>query len=345
MKRCFYEVEPGELKAWLTGRGEPAYRARQILEAVYQQGCTDFMAISNLPLNLRNRLQTTYELGPLAPLAVQRGSESEKLLLALPDGGQVECVRIQMDGASTACVSSQVGCQVRCSFCATGRQGYERSLTASEILWQVVTLSSLGERVRNVVFMGMGEPFHNYANVVEAIRRLIDKEAFAYSPGRLTVSTAGVVPAIHRYAEEGLPTELTVSLNATTDELRRQLMPGVSRWPLTRLLEACRHFSEAHQGQPVTFAYVLLNGLNDNFDDATRLAKLLAHQPHHLNLIPYNTTASNAFEAPPYPRTRAFLQACRRAGLNASLRHSKGGDIEAACGQLRGDHQVGRDTR
>lgn len=335
MKTCIYSVEPEELKEWLAGRGEPAFRARQILAAVYQRGITDFGEMTDVPLVLRNRLQANYQVGPLAPLAEHRGEDTVKLLLGMPGGGSVECVRIRMDGAYTACLSSQVGCQVRCGFCATGRQGYERSLTVAEILWQVVTLNALGERVRNVVFMGMGEPFHNYANVVQAVGRLLDKQAFAYSPSRITISTAGVVPAIHRYAEEGLPTELAVSLNATTDEQRQRLMPGVARWPLAKLLEACRHYSEAHGGQPVTFAYVLLQDINDSFDDAARLARLLAHQPHHLNIIPLNATPGSEFQAPPYPRTRAFIQACRREGLNVSLRHSKGGDIEAACGQLR----------
>jgi len=196
-------------------------------------------------------------------------------------------------------------------------------------------LRRLGAPLRNVVFMGMGEPFLNYANVVQAVRRLTAPWCFGLSPRRITVSTSGVVPAIHRYAEEKLGTELAVSLNATTDELRRQLMPGVARWSLHQLLEACRHFSESHAGQPVTFAYVLVEGVTDDFADAGRLAKLLGNQPHHLNLIPWNPVPGNAWQAPPYVRVQAFLHACRRQGLNVSLRRSKGGSIEAACGQLR----------
>jgi 23S rRNA (adenine2503-C2)-methyltransferase len=187
--------------------------------------------------------------------------------------------------------------------------------------------------------MGMGEPFNNYANVVNAVRRLTDRDYLGLSPRRITVSTAGVVPGIHHYAADGLPTELAVSLNASTDEQRRTLMPGVARWSLAQLLEACRHFSEAHGGQPVTFAYVLLGGVNDDFDDAERLRKLLRDQPHHLNLIPWNEVGHAQFRPPGYPRVQAFLHACRRHGLNVSLRRSKGGDIEAACGQLRARQQ------
>lgn len=337
MNQCFYELTPEQVTACLVDRGYPPYRARQVLAGVYRRGISDFAQLTDLPLRLRAELARSFDLRPLEPDRVAETADTTKLLLSLPAGGQVECVRIAMDGAFTACVSSQVGCTVNCAFCATGQGGYERSLTPGEILAQVLAINRLGPAVRNVVFMGMGEPFHNYANVVSTVRRLIAPDLLGLSPRRITVSTAGVVPAIHRYAEEGLATELAVSLNASTDEQRRQLMPGVARYSLAQLMEACQHFSAAHHGRPVTFAYVLIEGVNDTFDDAERLARLLKPQPHHLNLIPLNRVAHAALRAPAYPRVRAFLQACRRHKLNVSLRHSKGEDIEAACGQLRAE--------
>lgn len=339
----FYDLELQELTDWLTERKYPAYRAKQVFGWAYQRNAAAFSDMTDLPVALREQLAAEFAFGPLLPEAVSATSDTRKLLLRLPgttpEGDLVECVRIAMDDAYTACVSSQVGCAVRCAFCATGQMKCRRSLTTGEIVRQVISLNHLGERIRNVVFMGMGEPLHNYANVVKAVRRFIQPEAFGMSPRRITVSTSGVVPGIHKYAEEGLVTELAVSLNASTNEQRSRLMPGASKWNLGQLLEACRHFSETHGGQPVTFAYVLLDGVNDSFDDCERLAKLLKNQPHHLNVIPFNEVEHAEFQAPIYPRVAAFVQACRRLHLNVSLRHSKGGDIDAACGQLRARHE------
>lgn len=336
----FYELELDQLAAWLSLQKQPAYRAKQIFSWAYQRSAASFADMTDLPAALREALTAAYEFGPLPPETSSTNADTTKLLLKMSDGALVECVRITMDDAFTACVSSQVGCAVRCAFCATGQYQCERSLTAGEIIRQVATLNALGEHIRNVVFMGMGEPFHNYANVVKAIRRLTQPEAFGLSPRRITLSTSGVVPAIHRYADEGLATELAVSLNASNDASRKKLMPGVAKWNLAQLLEACRHFSEVHNGRPVTFAYVLLEGLNDSFDDVERLARLLKGQPHHLNVIPFNEVSHAEFRPPAYPRLAAFVEACRRQRLNVSLRHSKGGDIDAACGQLRARHEA-----
>lgn len=331
----FYELELDAVTAWLVERKQPAYRARQVFAWAYQRDAATFADMTDLPADLREALAAHFRFGPLTPTAVSETPDTTKLLVEFADGKSVECVRISMDGSYTACVSSQVGCAMACAFCATGQSVCERSLTAGEIIQQVASINALGAHVRNVVFMGMGEPFQNYANLVRAIRRFTQPQAFAMSPRRITVSTSGIVPGIHRYAEEGLPTELAVSLNASTNELRRELMPGAGRWTLAQLLEACRHFSEAHSGRPVTFAYVLIENVNDAFDDAERLGKLLGETPHHLNVIPFNEVSHGRFKPPAYPRIQAFVQACRRHRLNVSLRHSKGGDIEAACGQLR----------
>lgn len=338
-KQLFYEWDLDQLAQWLKEQKQPAYRAKQIFQWAYQRWVNSFAEMTDLPAPLRDLLSETFEIGPLKPESESHNPDTIKLLLKMGDGALVECVRITMEDAFTACVSSQVGCAVKCVFCATGQYKCERSLTAGEIIRQVISLSAIGERVRNVVFMGMGEPFHNYANLVKAIRRLSQPEAFGMSPRRITISTSGVVPGIHRYADEGLATELAVSLNASTDVLRRRLMPGVEKWNLQQLLEACRHFSEAHNGRPVTFAYVLVADLNDSFDDAERLGRLLKGQPHHLNIIPLNPVAHADYQPPAFPRIVAFVEACRRHRLNVSLRHSKGGDIDAACGQLRARHE------
>ncbi|MEI6500800.1 MAG: 23S rRNA (adenine(2503)-C(2))-methyltransferase RlmN [Armatimonadota bacterium] len=338
-RQLLYELDLDTFTAWLKEHKQPAYRARQIFSWAYQRSADCFADMSDLPGDLRELLALHFDIGPITPQAVTKNPDTTKLLLPMADGALVECVRITMDEAFTACVSSQVGCAVGCAFCATGQFKCERSLTAGETIRQVVSLGAMGERIRNVVFMGMGEPFQNYANVVKVVRRLMLPEAFGISPRRITISTSGVVPAIHRYADEGLPTELAVSLNASSDAQRKQLMPGVSKWNLQQLLEGCKHFSAAHNGRPVTFAYVLVDGINDSFDDVERLARLLKGQPHHLNVIPLNEVAHADFKPPVYPRIVAFVEAARRQRLNVSLRHSKGGDIDAACGQLRARHE------
>ena len=337
-RKDFYSLSLDELATWLVGMGEAPFHARQVFQWAYQRNVADFAEMTNVSKALREALAEAFEIGPLPVLKSVSSGDTTKLLLGLPDDKSVECVRIAMRKADTACVSSQVGCSVRCAFCATGQANCERNLTTGEIVREVISLNAAGAQIGNVVFMGMGEPFHNYEAVVAAVRRFTDPTAFGISPSRVTVSTAGIVPMIRRYAHEGLPTELAVSLNAPTDGLRRKLMPGVSRWPLDELLPACREFSAAHGGQPVTFAYVLLDGVNDDFDQAELLARLLRGQPHHVNLIPLNKVAHAAYKAPPNGRIQAFMQKLRAMHVNVSLRQSKGGGIEAACGQLKAVH-------
>ena len=334
-KKDFYSLSLDALSAWLVGMGEAPFHARQVFHWAYQQNARTFAEMTNVSKTLRESLDAAFEIGPLPILKTAKGGDTTKLLLGLADSRSVECVRIAMRKADTACVSSQVGCSVRCAFCATGQTNCERSLTTGEMVRQVISLNAAGANIGNIVFMGMGEPFHNYEGVVAAVRRFIDPAAFGISASRVTVSTAGIVPMIRRYAQEGLPTELAVSLNAPTDGLRRKLMPGVTRWPLDELLPACREFSEAHRGQPVTFAYVLLDGVNDDFDQAELLARLVRGQPHHVNLIPMNKVTHSSYKAPPNGRIQAFLQKLRAMHVNVSLRQSKGGGIEAACGQLK----------
>jgi len=331
----FYGLNMAELEKWLARNKEPAYRAKQIFEWAYQHAADSFDAMSNLPTALRHSLENAFELGPLPIARSTKSGDTTKLLLELADKKTVECVRIAMRKSDTACVSSQIGCVVKCAFCATGQMSCERNLTSGEIVRQVISLTAAGARVGNIVLMGMGEPFHNYEAVVAAVRRFVDPLAFGLSPSRVTVSTSGVAPMIRQYAKEGLATELAVSLNAPTDVLRKRLMPGVSKWRIEEILDACAEFSAAHSGQPVTFAYVLIEGVNDDLDQAEALARLLRGRPHHLNLIPLNRVAHASFKTPSGGRIEAFQGKLRAMHVNVSVRRSKGEGIEAACGQLK----------
>ncbi len=336
MRMLLYDQTLEDLAGWLTNQGQQEFRARQVFEWAYQKNAASFDEMTSLARDLREVLAGSFSLGPLTATATAKTRDATKLLVALPRRGEVECVRIRMGNTDTVCVSSQVGCAVGCVFCATGQTACQRNLSHGEIISQVITLRALGGQVSNVVFMGMGEPFHNYEATVGAVRTLTDKRALGMSPSRITVSTAGVVPMIRRYAAEKLPTELTISLNAPTDALRERLMPGVARWPIAEIAAAAREYTAVTGGQPVTFSYVLIEGVNDSLDQARELAQLLRRQSHHLNIIPLNPVAHSDLQAPTRERTRAFLVHCRRFGLNASLRKSKGADIDAACGQLRG---------
>jgi len=333
--QLFYDLSLSQLKQWLATQGQPAYRAAQVFEWAYRKDARGFEEMTNLPTELRAALAGDFAFGPAEPLAAAADQDARKLLLALPGGGEVECVAMAMEDYTTACLSTQVGCAVGCTFCASGVGGCDRNLTAGEMLLQLITLRSIEGAIRNVVFMGMGEAFHNYDAVVEAIGRMIDADAMAMSPSRITVSTCGVVPMIHRYAEEGPRTELAVSLGSTHQDTRDRLMPGVARWDLADLMAACQAFSAARRGQPVTFAYVLLAGINDQPKDIERLGRLLTPQPHHLNVIPYNETPGCEFRAPDEVTIADFYRRCQRAGLEVSVRRSKGQGIAAACGQLR----------
>ena len=331
----FYDVSFNALKRWLEEHDEPGYRTEQIFEWAYQHAVGSFEEMSNLPKDLRAALAEQFTIGPFEPVAVAEDPDAHKMLLAMPDGGEVECVAMRMEGYTSACLSSQVGCAVGCDFCASTIGGCERNLSPGEILLQLISLRAVEGHVRNVVFMGMGEPFFNYEAVCESIDRMTDKRAMGLSPGHITVSTCGVVPAIHRYATEGPKTELAVSLGSADQATRDRLMPGMARWDLGDLMAACYDFSQARKGQPVTFAYVMMAGVNDGYHEVDRLVRLLSAVPHHLNLIPYNAVPECPYIPPNRETLSTFYRRCRDAGLNVSIRHSKGQAIEAACGQLR----------
>ncbi len=333
-----YELELDELTAWLKERRQPAYRARQIFAWAYQRSAGSFADMTDLPRDLRAQLEAAFRCGPLAPRAVSQSEETSKLLLELADGQTVECVRISMDGSYTACVSSQVGCAVKCAFCATGQLKLQRSLTAGEIIQQVVTINSLGERVRNVVFMGMGEPFHNYDETLRACRLLNDPDGFGLAARAISVSTAGVVPGIERFAGEKLQLNLAVSLHAGTDALRDDLVPLNRRYPLDALFAACERYVTRTR-RKLLFEYVVLAGVNDTAEQVDALAGRLRRRLYHLNLIAYNETGGE-FVRPEAGEIEAFRRRLEAAGVSCTVRRSPGGEIEAACGQLALRHDA-----
>jgi 23S rRNA (adenine2503-C2)-methyltransferase len=343
--RSIYAVTEDALIAWLASEGQPAYRARQILEGVYGHRAAAFADLSSVPRGLRARLAEEFQVGPLPVLSRLDGRDSTKLLLRLADGTAVECVAMKARWGATACVSSQVGCPMACAFCASGGGGLERDLSADEILRQVISLAATGTAITNVVFMGMGEPLLNYDNVLAAVAAITAPDRLGIAPRHLTIGTAGVAPMIPRLAEDAPPRlELAVSLNAPTDELRRELMPAAARWPIAELLAACNAWTEVRGGQPVTYAYVLIAGVNDTPPCADRLVRLLRHRRHLVNLIRMNPVEGCALEPSSKSRAEGFAAGLASAGLNVTLRRSLGRDVSAACGQLRRQDQARREA-
>jgi 23S rRNA (adenine2503-C2)-methyltransferase len=330
-----YDLDLPALQAWMGNHGQPAYRAGQVHRWLYQRFALSCEEMTDLPRALRETLAESFTLPGAAVVGDHRGEETVKLLLQFPDGAEVECVSIAMEGRPTFCLSTQVGCAMRCAFCASTLQGCERNLGAGEILAQVAVLGARQGPPGNVVFMGMGEPLLNLDNVLATTARLTDPQAVGLSPRKITIPTVGIVPQIRKLGKLNLGVNLAVSLNATRDDQRRELMPGAARWSIQELLAACADFTAATGGQPVTFAYVLIKGVNDFFEDADRLVTMLRPLRHHLNLIPFNPVEHALLQRPTERHTRQFMEILHKRGLNVSLRRSKGTEIEAACGQLR----------
>jgi len=336
-----------ELEAWCTAAGEPRYRAPQILAWVHRKDAARFDAMSNLGRALRTKLAADFALERLAPSIVAQAADgTRKLLFRLPADGDTRSAAIESvlipqfdrEGGArdrlTLCISSQAGCGMGCAFCATARMNLVRNLGPAEIVGQVRAGRALEEprSVTNIVFMGMGEPLANYDAVRTALEILTAEWGYAISPRRITVSTVGIVPAIQRLVTE-TRVNLAVSLTATTDAQRARLMPVNRRWPLAALLDACRALPLPKRKR-ITFEYVMLAGENDTDADARRLVRLLHGLRSKVNLIPFNPFPGAGFEPSPRRRIDGFQTVLREHGLNATVRESRGQDIQAACGQL-----------
>ncbi|MGM0578285.1 MAG: 23S rRNA (adenine(2503)-C(2))-methyltransferase RlmN [Myxococcota bacterium] len=331
------------LRRWVQeSLGERAFRGDQIFQWIHGRGARGFDGMTNLSKALRERLPEVAHLGGLALDDVRTASDgTRKLLLRTADGHRIESVVIPMnEGRLTQCLSSQVGCKMRCDFCLTARMPKRRDLTAAEIVDQVLWASEVvgdGERLHNLVYMGMGEPLDNYGRVVDSIRILLDEKGQNFSGRRITVSTSGVVSRIPDLGRD-VPVNLAVSLNASHDAQRARLMPLDRKWDIASLLAALDEFPLPPRRR-ITVEYVLLGGVNDTDADARRLVKLLAPLKTRIkvNLIPFNPWPGAPYERPAAGRVDAFGRAVRDAHYNVTVRYSKGDDIGAACGQLDGE--------
>jgi len=323
------------------------FRAKQLFYWLYRAKTRDFADMTNLSKALREELKSRFIISR-PKMVVKKSSKdgSKKYLFQLKDGSEVETVLICQPTRYTLCVSSQVGCAVGCKFCRTALMGLKRNLTPSEIIGQVIAvwedalLDGIGNKdilecspFQNIVFMGMGEPLHNKTSVISAVKILNDEYGLTFSGRRITVSTSGFLPGIKAFGESGASANLAISLNATTDEVRTEIMPINKRWNLEALLGELRNFP-LKPGRRITFEYVMLGGVNDTEADLRRLPRLLAGIPAKVNLIPYNENAGLGFKQPKADYIFYWQKELLAAGMNSTIRWSKGDDISAACGQL-----------
>ena len=333
----FFNITIPELEQLLADLDPRPFRTDQLLRWVYKLGAENFSRMTDMPLELRETLSGRLELNPMRVLAADTAEDGTvKFLLILDDGAMIESVLMSEEGHYTLCVSTQAGCAMSCAFCETGKAGPGRNLSMGEILAQIVyTVRHLGDRLklRNLVFMGMGEPLQNLDALLPALGIILNDRALDFSSRRVTVSTCGWVPGIERLGSEGLDVNLAVSLNATEDKTRSKIMPVNRKYPLIKLMEALRRYPVKARRR-ITFEYVLMDHINDSPEDASRLARLMADIPSKVNLIACNQNSS-VLRAPTEERSRAFQEELLKRGVLATMRRSRGEEIMAACGQLR----------
>ncbi len=331
------ELERPTLEAALAQHGHESFRSRQLFAWIYRRGITDLVAMTDLPRELRATLSSEFTL--TTPQVVSREQSSdgtEKFLLRLADGRQIESVFIPDTPSMTFCISTQVGCAMACAFCLTGKMGLVRNLTAGEIVGQVRVLAhtvDLRDKAFNIVLMGMGEPLHNYDATMKALRMLADEHGFALPPRRVTLSTVGLLPALERLAGEPFMPNLAISLHAPTDGLRGELVPLNKKYGIAEVINACKRFPLRKRSR-ITFEYVLLAGVNDSPEDARQLARLLAGVKSKVNIIPLNAAPGIPFQRPSDATIDRFAKIIAERGVTVSVRKSRGRDIRAACGQL-----------
>lgn len=327
--------------------GEPAYRVDQLLEWIYVKQAESFEQMSNLSSVLREKLEESFELNAVRSLRSRHATDTtEKFLFQLHDHSLIETVLIpatpgltSTDDRQTVCVSTQVGCAYGCKFCASGLDGVKRDLSAAEIVDQICHVQKLtGQKVNNIVVMGMGEPLANYENVLRALRILNSPWSLGIGARKITLSTVGLAPRIRQLAEEPMQIRLAISLHGATDEVRGKIMPVNKKFPLSELMDACEYYAKT-KGKMLTFEYILIEDVNDTLDQAQKLAQLARRIHAKVNLIPYNLVEGLPWRRPDRDRCKMFQHVLRRAGIAATLRMEKGTDINAACGQLRLQHE------
>lgn len=328
-----------ELKANIEGIGEKAFRAKQIYEWLWQKSCVDFDQMSNLSKDLREKLKAQYVIHPVSIHSSQLSSdETIKNAFKLYDSNIIEGVLIPTSNRMTACVSSQVGCSLSCKFCATGYMDRKRNVNADEIYDQVVLINRQAEEnyqkpLSNIVYMGMGEPLLNYANVLKSIDRITAPDGLNMSPKRITVSTAGIAKMIKRLGDDEVRFNLALSLHAANDKKRNEIMPINEQNSLDALAEALKYYY-AKTKNPVTYEYIVFNDFNDELTDAAELAQFCKHVPCMVNIIEYNPIAFADYENAEADKIDLFADFLRKKGINTRIRRSRGKDIDAACGQL-----------
>lgn len=344
MKAFIYNLDHETIQQTLSAWGEPSYRADQIWKGLYQHFWATPQEFTTLSKELRRKLGEEFTFSHLKREKVLRAGDglTEKILFRLPDGKAIETVLMHYpfrnrQDRHTVCISTQVGCAMGCTFCATGQMGFQRHLSSGEIIEQVIycarQLAERGQSLTNVVVMGMGEPFHNYEATLEAIRRLNDPQGMKMGARRFTVSTVGLVPEINRFAQEDIQINLAISLHATDDELRSSMLPINKKYSIREVLNAARQYAES-TSRRVTFEWALVRDVNDTPQQAQELARLLRGMLAHVNIIPLNPTRKFAGEPTTEERARAFQAILEDQGISCSIRLRRGIDIQAGCGQL-----------
>lgn len=336
-----YGLTHNKLADQMVALGQKSYRATQLFTWIYEKKAQSFDEMTDVSKTFREVLKEKYYLAiPKIFLKQVSQDGTIKLLLELEDGMKVECVLMRYNYGNAVCVSSQVGCNMGCSFCSSGILGKQRNLTAAEMVGQILVINKLlfeegrGERVTHVVVMGTGEPFDNYDNVMDFIKIINHQKALAIGARHITVSTCGLIEGIRKYANEGMQTNLAISLHASNDELRNKLMKINKVYPLEQLIDAVKYY-EKTSNRRVTYEYLLLEGINDNKQNAEELIKLIKGTMGYVNLIPYNETNKNNFKRSSGNRVHAFLDYLMKGGVTATIRKEFGSDIDAACGQLK----------
>ena len=339
LRPLIYDLDLSDLEQSFRETGQPAYRAQQVWQGLYHQFWQQPKQFTNLPKTLRGWLQENFVFQSLVPSQVlqSKDGETRKTLFRLPDGRAIEAVLMRYEQRKTLCISTQAGCAMGCVFCATGQMGFKRHLSSGEIVEQVLYYARMlrdeGEPVTNIVFMGMGEPFHNYDATIQAINRLNHPAGMNLGARRFTISTVGLVPAIRRFAGEKSQVNLAISLHAANDELRSSMLPVNRRYPIAELMAACREYIEK-TGRRLTFEWALIQDVNDSVESARELANLLRGMLCHVNVIPLNPTRRYSGRGSTRARATAFKATLESAGIPCTIRIRRGIDIQAGCGQL-----------
>jgi len=324
-----------EIRRELRAFDQPAFRAKQIYNWIHYKNADSFEEMTDLSKGLREELAAAFSLKTLQLVVHQKSADgTQKFLWELSDGRRIESVMIPVEDRTTVCISSQVGCALACEFCATGEMGFIRNLTPGEMVEQILQVQKLTQqKVTNVVFMGMGEPFLNYKRIIQACQILADDHGVAIAAKKITISTSGIIPPIYQFSDEKQPYRLAISLHAATQELREKLMPIAKRFPLDELIESAKYYSNTNTRKRISFEYILLDGVNDSETNAKQLVRLLSPIRCKLNVIPCNEN-DLGYRAPSLQKAEDFMRILAKGPFTLTLRQSRGQDITAACGQL-----------